>query len=106
MVSVLNIKKDKLLEESQFILEKFIKNDGKVGTFDHSKYSKKYWNDQTNELINIDKKMNFINFCQIVSENMLNLYLEKIRKINDDDDFVAQREYLLRSGFVEDLLRY
>lgn len=104
--SLLNIKKENLLRDAQQTLYKMIKNDSNIGSLGCSKYAQNYWPTHKSELIKLDKEMNCINFCQIISENLLNLYMEKIRKINEGEQFVSQREYLLKSGFTEDLLKY
>jgi hypothetical protein len=104
--SLLSFKQEYLLRDAQQTLYKMVKNDSNIGSLTSSKYGTNYWPTHKNELIKLDKQMNCINFCQIISENLLNLYMEKIRKINEGEQFVPQREYLFKSGFTEDLLKY
>ena len=69
----------------------------------HSKYSETYWEEQSTYISSLLGSLNMCNLSQIIAENLTNLYLEKIRLLSDSSEKVWQKDYIIKSGFAEDI---
>ena len=80
------------------------RNDPSFGVLPYSKYGLSYSIEQTKELASMHKNINLQNLSQIISENLTNLYLEKIKLLGEAEE-VWQKEYILCSGFAQEIWR-
>lgn len=80
--------------------------DAKFAFLPHSKYSVTYSKDQSQKLSSLLGNMNMCNLSQIIAENMTNLYLQKIRLLSDSNERVWQRDYVVHSGFADDIWKW
>lgn len=92
-----------MLNKCKQLIYSMAKCDAKFAFLPHSKYSSTYWNDQSDKIISLLGNMNMCNFSQIIAENLTSMYLQKISLLSDSKEKEWQREYIIRSGFADDI---
>ena len=105
MKPVMSIKGRDLLKDSSDVIYQLSRCDKKFSYVKYSKYGPAYYSENVNQLIILQDDMNVNNLCQIIAENMTNLYLEKIRLLGEGEEQIWQKEYILKSGFAELILK-
>jgi hypothetical protein len=79
------------------------KCDDRFAFLSSSKYSANYSKDQNAKILALLGSMNMCNLSQIIAENLTNMYLEKIRLLSDSSEDEWQKEYIIKSGFADDI---
>lgn len=95
-----------MLDKCKILIYSMAKCDSKFAFQPHSKYSSTYSKEQSAKIISLLGNMNMCNFSQIIAENLTNLYLQKIRLLSDAKEKEWQKEYLIKSGFADDIWEY
>ena len=83
-----------MLEKCKHLIYSMAKCDSKFAFMPHSKYSSVYTKGQDEKILSLLGHMNMCNLSQIIAENLTNLYLQKIRLLNDQNEQVWQKDYI------------
>ena len=103
---LLKIKGRRLLSYSKNLVYEMIRDDSSMGYLSSCKYNKSESKSQTRLLLLFQSNSDLPILSQTVSDNLTTLYTDKIRLLEESAKTVWQEEYLIRSGFAEDVWRY